>query len=190
MGKMTLDPNAQSYTDDEIVGKVNAAAVPITRVDAVEDPALKESADFQKVTQADEDKLAGIDAGAEVNPADLAALDAAQDTKLNGIEDGAKDDQSGAEIKTAYEGEANAFNDTKDTKLTGIEEGAEVSPTDDEVVGQINTAAVPITREEALSQADLKLVKSEPVVGEHIINYIVRKADGKLEADYEDTPES
>jgi len=165
MGKMTLDPNAQSYTDDEIVGKVNAAAVPITRVDAVEDPALKESADFQKITTVKE-------------------------TKLDGIEDGAKADQSGAEIKTAYEAEPNAFTDTKDTKLTGIEDGAEVSPTDDEVVGQINTAAVPITREEALSQADLKLVKSEPVVGEHIINYIVRKADGKLEADYEDTPES
>jgi len=165
MGKMTLDPNAQSYTDDEIVGKVNTAAVPITRVDAIEDPALKESADFQKITTVKE-------------------------TKLDGIEDGAQVDQSGAEIKTAYEAEPNAFTDTKDTKLTGIEEGAEVSPTDDEVVGQINTAAVPITREAALSPVDLKLVKSEPVVGEHRVNYIVRKADGKMEADYEDTPES
>ena len=222
---MELDPNAAVYSDDEIVGKINTATVKITRVDAIQEAALEESATFQKISEAKETKLDGIEdgakddqsgaeiktayeaeagaftnvkdakltgiaEGAEVNPADLAALDAAQDTKLNGIEDGAKDDQSGAEIKTAYEGEANAFNDTKDTKLTGIEEGAEVSPTDDEVVGQINTAAVPITREEALSQADLKLVKSEPVVGEHIINYIVRKADGKLEADYEDTPES
>jgi len=225
MGKMTLDPDAQAYTDDEIVGKVNAAAVNITRADAVEDAALKESTNFQKVSQADEDKLAGIAAGAEVNPADLAALDAAQDTKLNGIEAdakgdqtgaeiktayeaepnaftdtkdtkltgveaNAKDDQSGAEIKTAYEGEANAYTDTKDTKLTGIEDGADVNPTDDEVVGQINTAAVPITREAALSQGDLKLVKSEPVVGEHVINFLVRKSDGKLEADYNDTPES
>ena len=155
MGKMILDPNAAAYTDDEIVGKVNAAAVNITRADAIEDVALKESADFQKVSQADEDKLAGIAAGAEVNPAYLAALDSTQNDKLN-----------------------------------GIEEGAEVSPTDDEVVGQINTAAVPITREDALSQADLKLVKSEPVVGEHRINFIVRKADGKMEADYEDTPEA
>lgn len=165
MGKMTLDPNAQSYTDDEIVGKVNAAAVPITRVDAVEDPALKESTAFQKITQTKEDKL-------------------------DGIEDGAQADQSGAEIKTAYEAEPNAFTDVKDTKLTEIEEGAEVSPTDDEVVGQINGAAVPITREAALSQVDLKLVKSEPVSGEHRVNYLVRKADGKMEADYEDTPES
>jgi len=37
---MQLDPNAQSYTDDEIVGKINAAAVNITREDAVESAAI------------------------------------------------------------------------------------------------------------------------------------------------------
>ena len=31
-----LDPNAASYTDDEIVGKVNAASANITRAGAVE----------------------------------------------------------------------------------------------------------------------------------------------------------
>ena len=31
----TLDPNAQAYTDDEIVGKVNAAATQITRASSV-----------------------------------------------------------------------------------------------------------------------------------------------------------
>ena len=31
---------------------------------------------------------------------------------------------AGAEIKTAYQAEANAFTDTKNTKLAGIEEGA------------------------------------------------------------------
>lgn len=35
-----LDPNAQAYTDDEIVGKVNAAAVAITRADAIAGAAL------------------------------------------------------------------------------------------------------------------------------------------------------
>lgn len=30
-----LDPNAASYTDDQIVGKVNAAAAQITRADSV-----------------------------------------------------------------------------------------------------------------------------------------------------------
>jgi hypothetical protein len=32
---MTLDPNAQSYTDDQIVGKVNSASAQITRAGSV-----------------------------------------------------------------------------------------------------------------------------------------------------------
>jgi hypothetical protein len=32
---MLLDPNAQSYTDDEIVGKINSASTQITRVSSV-----------------------------------------------------------------------------------------------------------------------------------------------------------
>lgn len=35
-----LDPNAQSYTDDEIVGKVNAATAAITRADSIDGAAL------------------------------------------------------------------------------------------------------------------------------------------------------
>ena len=50
-------------------------------------------------------------------------------TKLDGIETGATADQTGAEIKTAYEGEAdtNAFTDAEQTKLAGIAAGAEVN---------------------------------------------------------------
>jgi len=33
---MQLDPNAQSYTDDEIVGKVNSATANITRAGSIE----------------------------------------------------------------------------------------------------------------------------------------------------------
>ena len=51
----------------------------------------------------------------------------ADHTKLDGIDTGATDDQTGAEIKTLYEAEANAFTDTKDTKLTGIEASADVT---------------------------------------------------------------
>ena len=42
MGIVTdyLDPNAASYTDDEIVGKVNAATANITRTDACESTAV------------------------------------------------------------------------------------------------------------------------------------------------------
>lgn len=50
-------------------------------------------------------------------------------TKLDGIETGATADQTGAEIKTAYEAEANtnAFTDAEKTKLSGIESGADVT---------------------------------------------------------------
>jgi len=41
-------------------------------------------------------------------------------TKLDAIEASATADQTGSEIKAAYEAEANAYTDTKDTKLSGI----------------------------------------------------------------------
>jgi len=75
------------------------------------------------------------------------------------------------------------------TKLAGIEEGAKGDQSGDEIVAAIDAGAAGITREDALSQADLKLVKSEPVSGQNRINFIVVKADGKLEADFVDTPE-
>jgi len=52
-------------------------------------------------------------------------------TKLDGIEAGATTDQTAAEIKTAYESNANtnAFTDTDETKLDGIEAGADVTDT-------------------------------------------------------------
>jgi len=124
MGKMILDPNAAAYTDDEIVGKVNAATAKVSA-----------------------DKL-------EDGTANKVFLDA-EKTKLGGVAEGAQPDQNG-----------------------------------DEIVAAIDAGTAGITREDALSQVDLKLVKSEPVVGEHRINYVVRKADGKMEADFEDVPES
>jgi hypothetical protein len=41
-------------------------------------------------------------------------------TKIDAVESAATADQTGAEIKTAYEAETNAFTDTKNTKLSGI----------------------------------------------------------------------
>ena len=51
-------------------------------------------------------------------------------TKLDGIESGATADQTAAEIKTAYESNAdtNAFTDADHTKLDGIESGATSRP--------------------------------------------------------------
>ena len=55
-----------------------------------------------------------------------ASYTTAEETKLAGIETGATADQTGAEIKTAYEAEAdtNAFTDADHTKLDGIEASA------------------------------------------------------------------
>jgi len=53
-------------------------------------------------------------------------MSAADKIKLDDIESEAKDDQTGAEIKSLYEGEANtnAFTDAEQTKLSGITAGA------------------------------------------------------------------
>lgn len=51
----------------------------------------------------------------------------AERTKLNGIQAGAQADQTGAEIKAAYEAETNAFTDAQFTKLAGIEASADVT---------------------------------------------------------------
>jgi len=58
---------------------------------------------------------------------DSEELTAAATRTLLNVEDGATADQTGAQIKTAYEAEANAFTDTKNTKLSGIESGADVT---------------------------------------------------------------
>jgi len=77
-----LDPNAASYTDDEIVGKVNAAAVSITRVDAIDGAALGDV------------DLDDID-----DSATRLAMSDTELTKLIGIEEGATVDQTDEEIR-------------------------------------------------------------------------------------------
>ncbi len=58
-----------------------------------------------------------------------AIITSAERTKLGGIEAGATADQTGVEIKTAYEANAdtNEFDDAEQTKLGGIETGADVT---------------------------------------------------------------
>lgn len=60
------------------------------------------------------------------------------------------------------------------------------SYTDDEIVGKINSASAAITREGALSQDDLNIVKSSPEAGEFYVKNIQRDSSGKLDVDYED----
>jgi len=80
---------------------------------------------------------------------------AADGTKLDGIETGATADQTNAEIKVAYEANAdtNAFTDAEKTKLSGVEALADVTDTanvtaagalmDSEVDADIKTLSLP-----------------------------------------------
>ena len=54
-------------------------------------------------------------------------------TKLDTIETNATADQTGAQIKTAYQAEANAFTDAQFTKLSNIETGATADQTNEEI---------------------------------------------------------
>jgi phage repressor protein C with HTH and peptisase S24 domain len=116
-----LDPNAQSYTDDEIVAKVNAATA---KVDA----------------------------------------DQLQDGSTN-----------------------KCFTGTQETKLAGIEDSATADQTGDEMVSAINSGSSAISRESALSQDDLNIVKTAPTTGEYKVKNIHRDSSGKLDVEYDDT---
>ena len=61
-------------------------------------------------------------------------------------------------------------------------------PSPDEIVDAINSATAAITREGALSQEDLKIVKTNPAGGEYPVKAIHRETGGKLDVEYEDTP--
>lgn len=97
-----LDPGAQVYTDDEIVGKVNAATDPITRVDAIDGAALG-AVDSDDIAEGAANKY---DTG--LPPADLdelpdgstrIATTDAEMSKLAGIAAGAQPDQTGPEVR-------------------------------------------------------------------------------------------
>lgn len=64
-----------------------------------------------------------------------ASFTTADETKLDGIESNATADQTGAEIKSLYEAEANtnAFTDAEQSKLSGIEAGATADQSDAEI---------------------------------------------------------
>jgi len=115
-----LDPNAQAYTDDEIVAKVNAATAKVS-------------------------------------------ADALEDGSTNHV-----------------------FTATDDTKLAGVEDNATADQTGDEIVTAINGGSSAITREGALSQDDLNIVKTNPAGGEYKVKNIHRDSSGKLDVEYDD----
>ena len=68
-------------------------------------------------------------------------LSSADFTKLAGIEANATADQTGAEIKTLYQAQANAFTDAQFTKLSGVE----TSATADQTQSDINALSITAT---------------------------------------------
>lgn len=107
-------------------------------------------------------------------------MSATEQTKLGTVEDSATADQTGSEIKTAYEGEENAYTDTKDGKLTGIEEDA----TADQTGLEVQTAIT------GLADADRVLVGSEPDTGEKKVYSVHINASGNIETDQDTQAES
>jgi hypothetical protein len=98
-------------------------------------------------------KAGGALTGAVTTNSTFDGRDVATDgTKLDGIEVGATADQTAAEIKTAYESNAdtNAFTDADNTKLAGIEASADVTDTANV------TAAGAVMDSELTSEASVK----------------------------------
>ena len=162
---MQLDPNAASYTDDEIVGKVNSAAANISRANAIESTAVDLSGkDADDIAESATKKYAGIS--------------------------GADFKKSVDTLEEITEGTTKKhFTDTEKTKLTGVEDNAKNDQSGDEIVTAINGGSSSITREDVLSQDDLKIVKTNPVTGEFQVKNIHRQADGKLDIEYDDQAE-
>ncbi|MEM6817214.1 MAG: hypothetical protein AAF578_00350 [Pseudomonadota bacterium] len=83
--------------------------------------------------------------------ATTASFTTADQAKLGGIEAAATADQTGAEIKVAYEAEANtnAFTDVEQSKLAGIETNATTDQTDLEIEAAYNNQVPEVSQFEA-----------------------------------------
>ena len=130
---MPTTSNIYGLTDTWNDGATTFVAIQMDVTDTASAAASK-LIDLQKgsVSQFNVDKDGNLTLTGTVDGRDVAA----DGTKLDGIEAGAKDDQTGAEIKALYEAEANAFTDAQFTKLAGIEANA----TADQTGAEIKTA--------------------------------------------------
>ena len=126
------DMGGAQTTDDlteGAVAKYDTGVPPATQDD------LPDGSTAKQFSATEQTKLTGVEEGADVNPADLAALDPTANTKLGGIEDSATADQTGLEIQTAVEGIADADKkivlsepQTGEHKIYGIHRNAAGNP--------------------------------------------------------------
>lgn len=99
--------------------------------------------------------------------ADAKVMTSAERTKLAAIEASATADQTGAQIKAAYEAESNtnAFTDAEQTKLTGIEASATANDTDANLKARANHTGTQTasTISDFSSAADARIAASSAV---------------------------
>lgn len=62
--------------------------------------------------------------------------------------------------------------------------------TGDEIVTAIDAGSASITRADALDQDSLNLVLTNPAAGENKVKNLHRQADGLIDIEYDDVPES
>jgi hypothetical protein len=113
-----------TYVDNTVSNLVDSAPATLNTLNELA-AALGDDASFSTtVTNNIAAKLplaGGALTGAVTTNSTFDGRDVATDgTKLDGIETGATADQTGAQIKTAYQAEANAFTDAQFTKLAGV----------------------------------------------------------------------
>lgn len=70
-----------------------------------------------------------------------------------------------------------------------IDPNATDDQTGDEIIAAIDAGSSAITREGALDQDALKIVKTNPVTGEFQVKNIHRDSSGNLEVEYDDVAE-
>jgi len=181
--KIYLDPNATSYTDDEVVGKVNTATANITRASSVS-AAARPIANLE-VTDAHIAAAAGIAktklAALEIVNADVATGAAIAKAKLAALAIVNADVAVGAAIsadKTASGTTNKVFTATEETKLTGIEEDA----TADQTGAEVRDAIV------GLADDDRAILISRPTAGQKKIYAVQTHTDGKQEIEQSSTP--
>jgi hypothetical protein len=105
-----------------------------------------------------------VQAFSAVLAATTASYTTAEETKLAGIEANATADQTAAQIKTAYESNANTneFSDAEQTKLAGIEASADVTDTANVVAALTAGANVTIAANGTISSTDTNTVYTHP----------------------------
>ena len=89
----------------------------------------------------------------------------AERSKLGAIEANATADQTGAEIKAAYEGEAdtNAFTDTEKSRLAGMEDNATSDQTDTEIETGYNNRVPAASQAEAQAGTETAIRRFSPL---------------------------